>query len=299
MFSIIIPTYNRRSMLDICLAAVTALDCPDYEVIVVDDGSSDGAEELVRTSFPEVRFFRQEENRGPAAARNRGLREATGGILAFTDDDCVPPRDWLQCHWEHHRDPKVGAVGGLQVPDAPSFFDKVQWAHYAEEYGSLARIEAIAAWEGLATSNLSVKREVFERVGFFDEAFLTGSDPEFARRACRSGYALIRDPRLTVRHLKKYTLASYLGTRFHRGCGSILTDVKEGSLSARRFVPLPNLARIGQDWRYFRQEFGGGVVAFLGFWGLAAGARWADVAGRTYYYWTRGRSYRAALRPGD
>ena len=299
MVSVIIPTYNRGSALEVCLSAVTALDDSDYEVIVVDDGSTDGTEERVRTRFPGVRFFRLEENQGPAAARNRGLREAAGGILAFTDDDCVPPRDWLRRHLAHHRDPKVGAVGGLQVPDAPSFFDKVQWVHYAEEHGSLMRIESIEAWEGLATSNLSVKREVFERIGSFDEAFLTGSDPEFVRRACRSGYVLIRDPRLTVRHLKRNTLASYLGTRFHRGCGSILTDLKEGSLSARRFVPLPNVARTWRDWRHFRQEFGGGVVVFWGFWGLAAAARWADVAGRTYYYWTRGRDYRGALRPGD
>ncbi len=76
--SVVIPTHNRKDLLRRCLEAATNQDYPDYEVIVVDDGSTDGTGEMVQHEFPQVRYIRQEPNRGPAAARNRGI-EAAGG----------------------------------------------------------------------------------------------------------------------------------------------------------------------------------------------------------------------------
>ncbi|HEY65973.1 MAG TPA: glycosyltransferase [Caldilineae bacterium] len=288
--SVIIPTYNRKDLLRRCLAAATSQDYPNYEVIVVDDGSTDGTEEMVRREFPQVRYLRQETNRGPAAARNRGIREATGEIIAFTDDDCVPPPNWLSRHLQHYTDPDIGAVGGPQVPPSPNLYDKLEIAHYPEEYaGPIQRIERLTGWEGLAASNMSVRQEVFERVGKFDEAFLTGADPEFVRRAVRAGYAIVRDPTLQVTHLKVHTLASYLRMRFRRGCGVVLTDLREHSLSPWRFIPVVNVIRGWQDWRSFQAMFSGGWRAFVCFWGLMFLVRWADVAGRLYYYWRVGR----------
>lgn len=291
-FSIVIPTYNRKDLLRRCLAATTNQDYPDYEVIVVDDGSTDGTGGMAQREFPQVRYLRQETNRGPAATRNWGIREATGEIIAFTDDDCVPTRDWLSDHLRYYDDLSVGAVGGSQIPRNPNFYDKFEMAHYADEYlGGLQRIEKISSWEGLATNNMSVRREIFQEVGFFDEKFLTGADPEFARRVSQAGYILIRDPGIRVDHLKVDTLRFYFKMRFSRGCGSVLTDIKEGSLCMRRFLPLVNVVKAGQDWRNFRKMFGGGLGTFLRFWGLVVIARWVDVAGRAYYYWTAGRFY--------
>ena len=78
---VIIPTYNRKDALRRCLAAVTNQDYPDYEVIVVDDGSTDGTEDMVRREFPQAYYLRQQPNRGPAAARNRGIDAASGELL--------------------------------------------------------------------------------------------------------------------------------------------------------------------------------------------------------------------------
>jgi len=90
-FSIIIPTHNRKETLRRSLSAAIVQDYLNYEVIVVDDGSSDGTGEMVRREFPHVRCIRQEPNRGPATARNQGIKVATGEITAFTDDDCLVP----------------------------------------------------------------------------------------------------------------------------------------------------------------------------------------------------------------
>ena len=196
---------------------------------------------------------------------------------------------------QHYEDPEVAIVGGHQVPDHPNFFDKFDRAHYDDEHLEIRKIREIRGWEGLYTNNLSVRREVFERVGYFDERFATGSDPEFVRRASRAGYVLVRDPELCVQHLKVHTLRSYLRVRFRRGCGSILLDVKEGSLPIRRFMPLPNLTRAGVDWRSFVRLYGSDPTDLVRFWALVFIGRLVDVAGRVDYYWTVGRAYRASL----
>jgi glycosyltransferase involved in cell wall biosynthesis len=94
LISAVVPTFNRIATLRQTLTALAAQDYPDYEIIVVDDGSSDGTGDVVTREFPAVRYVRQ-PNRGPAAARNVGIRAALGDIVAFTDDDCLPPVDWL------------------------------------------------------------------------------------------------------------------------------------------------------------------------------------------------------------
>lgn len=99
LFSIIIPTYGRPEQLARCLDAITRLEYPRsaFEVIVVDDGSEMSPEDTVRhfELSIEVKLFIQ-EHAGPAAARNKGAREAKGQFLAFTDDDCKPSPEWLQ-----------------------------------------------------------------------------------------------------------------------------------------------------------------------------------------------------------
>ena len=98
-FSVVIPTYNRPSQLRECLEALADQDYPRtaFEVIVVDDGSTEslrGIDDLFRAKLPLV-FLRQ-QNAGPASARNTGAQHAKGRYIAFTDDDCVPARDWLR-----------------------------------------------------------------------------------------------------------------------------------------------------------------------------------------------------------
>lgn len=295
-FTIIIPTRNRKDFLKRCLAAALSQDYSDYEVIVIDNGSSDGTDEMIRDAFPKVRYFLQDKVPGPAATRNLGIRKALGEIIAFTDDDCIVPPNWLQLQLKYYDDQQIAAVGGSQNSHQPNFYDKLQMAHYADELQGLQRVERVSGWEGLITANMSVRREIFDRVGLFDESFITGADPEFIGRVSRAGYAFIRDPDIPVEHYKVYTLRSFLKMRFQRGCGSVLADIKLNSLSARRFVPIMNVVRVARDWRNYRRLFGGGVTTFLRFWGLNIIIRWIDVSGRVYYYWTIGRSYKTALR---
>jgi cellulose synthase/poly-beta-1,6-N-acetylglucosamine synthase-like glycosyltransferase len=91
--SVVVCTHNGGRTLGQCLHSLLALDYPDYEVVVVDDGSSDDTGEIL-TRFPKVRVLRQ-PNRGLSVARNVGLQAATGAVVAYTDSDCFADPNWL------------------------------------------------------------------------------------------------------------------------------------------------------------------------------------------------------------
>jgi GT2 family glycosyltransferase len=285
--SIIVPTYNRAQSLRRALNALVRLDYDDaWEVLVVDDGSADETERVVREEFPSVRYFRFAENRGQWAARNLGMSEAKGDLFAFTDDDCIVGRDWLRRHVARHGAPRVGAVGGPVEPRLPTFCDKFSGAHTNDVYREEQQLERLTGWEDLITGNLSVSRAVIERVGTFDERFMMGADVDLVRRISRAGYTLVRDPALAVEHLKTYSFRSFLADRFAKASGSIGTDVKEGTVRPRRFVPLPNPVVVAQTWRRFRQLYGGSAMAAVAVCSLAVIVRWTEVAGRLFYYWS-------------
>ncbi len=91
LISIIIPTYNGENFIRGAIESVLAQDYPALEIIVVDDGSVDGTQQLIESLSADIRYYRQAQNRGPAAARNIGIRDAAGEFIAFLDvDDCWP-----------------------------------------------------------------------------------------------------------------------------------------------------------------------------------------------------------------
>ena len=96
-FSVIVPTYNRKKLLEKCISSLLCqtIDRSSYEVIIVDDGGTDDTEEMIKKKFKDsVKYFRQ-ANSGPAKARNVGIDNSVGSIIAFTDDDCAVDKNWL------------------------------------------------------------------------------------------------------------------------------------------------------------------------------------------------------------
>jgi len=253
--SVVVPTYNRRALLERVVEAILRQTLPAerYEVIVVDDGSDDGTDtlgaELARRG--NVRFIRQ-GHQGPAAARNRGIREASGDAVAFTDDDCLAPQDWLERLADGYaRHPDVVGVGGGIVP-TPAALESSAVARFerylAREVYGAADEEVVGGFECPAggTNNMSYRRETLAEVGGFDEGFpplVWGEDADLKLRVTQRGGRLLYVPVFVV-HVRDYGLRSFLRQSYQRGRGEAHFRLKhEGrrgwAAQARRVAACP------------------------------------------------------------
>jgi glycosyltransferase involved in cell wall biosynthesis len=192
--SVVIPTYNRAADLTRCLAALKAQTAPvdSFEVIVIDDGSTDGTPEVLAqwaADWPVLRYYRQ-SNAGPATARNQGISRAHFGIIAFTDDDCLPAPDWVQRIQERM---SAGIHGCLHGPIRSSL-------------PSSTFVHSVIADGAVITSNIAFEKAVFERVGVFDTAFPAPwcEDADMCYRMRKLGVTITYDPALLVDHPPRY-----------------------------------------------------------------------------------------------
>ena len=195
--SVVIPTYNRRPILEKCLLALEQQQaCPlidRYEVVVVDDGSIDGTPDWLRqnaTRFPHVRLIEQSHG-GPAEGRNRGVDHAQGDVIVFIDSDLVVTDSFLSCHagslvssWAERGDRLCFTYGAV-----------VNTANFEQPTAERHKLRDLS-WAYFATGNVAIDKEVLQRAGLFDTGFrLYGwEDLELGERLRRMGVKLIKCP---------------------------------------------------------------------------------------------------------
>lgn len=179
--SVIVPVLNAEPTLPALLGALrgqlpNALG--DAELLIVDNGSTDNSRRLVEGSgLPNLRAL-QEARPGPAAARNRGLAEARGEVVALLDADCVPTRGWLRTLVEPFRDETVVIVaGGLA-----SYPPRTGAQRFAARYGLNVATRAVnsSALPFANTRNMAVRRVAAEAVGGWPADLTHGEDVEFS-----------------------------------------------------------------------------------------------------------------------
>lgn len=202
--SVVIPTYNRSTLLRDAVSSVLAQDSQSrYEIIVVDNNSKDDTPAVVRSlmeSHPgRVRSI-IEPKQGNAHARNRGIESASGAIIAFIDDDVTVENNWLAT-LKNMLDARsdLSFVGGRILPQwnvsPPSWLTPEHWSPLALlDYGPNELIIGGTRPRGLLTANIAFRRHVFAEVGTFSanlqrvkDAIGSMEDTEFLLRACRSG----------------------------------------------------------------------------------------------------------------
>src|SRR5439155_3873696 len=183
--SVVVPTRDRAGYLDVTLRSLAAQDLHDpYEVVVVDDGSGDGAREVAARTG--ARLVRPAAGGGPNSARNAGIEAAAAELVALVDDDVEAPPGWLRAMVEGAaRHPEADAFGGpirarLEGP-APRACGREDAPITSLDLGDQDR-EVELVW----SANMALRRAVFERIGPFDERFSTGGDEEEWLRRLRA-----------------------------------------------------------------------------------------------------------------
>jgi GT2 family glycosyltransferase len=221
--SVIICTRNGRPRISACLRALEAQSLPAHELIVVDDGSTDGTADLVERIFPSVVLIRLEPS-GLSAARNAGAEAATGEFVAFTDDDCEPDRDWLAgLATAFARGWDVAGGPNLPPPPKDTVEAVVAAAPGAPSHVMLDDEEA----EHLPGCNIAVRRTTYFDIGGFDPVFTTaGDDVDFCWRLRDKGFRLGFAPTAFVWHHRRPSLRGYLRQQIGYGKAEALLIAK-------------------------------------------------------------------------
>jgi GT2 family glycosyltransferase len=219
-FSVIVPTYNRAAQLAQCLQELVSQQLAAWEIIVVDDGSAQSVRAQLESQFPQVRWLEQ-ANQGPAAARNRAARISTGDYLAFTDDDCLPDRQWLACLAEAAQRYPGAVLGGTTVvAEGAGIYDRVaQLVHHCVyQFYNANREQAFF----LASNNLALPRSLFEELQGFDEGKFpyVSEDRDLCARVRSREIRLVWQASARVLHLPKLNLYRYCKMYFRYGRGA-------------------------------------------------------------------------------
>lgn len=214
--SVIIPVYNVEKIIGHCLKAMFNQSCSNdlYEVIVVDDGSTDGTERVVK-NYPVI--YIQQKNQGPAVSRNRGVQEAKGEIILFTDSDCTTDTNWINEMIKPFEDPKVMAVKGAYKNRQRSFMARFAQIEFEERFEMLRRVDSI---DMVDTYSAGFRRETFLQMGGFDSSFpvANNEDTEFSYRMSKLGYRMVFHPHAIVYHLSHPdSIKKYVIQKFGRG----------------------------------------------------------------------------------
>jgi len=230
--SIIVPVKNGAAKIKDLLDSLMRVDYDKdkLEIIVVDGNSTDTTKEIV-SKYPVKLVI--EEKAGVNVARNTGIRNSSGEIIAFTDHDCVVPENWVKAIVSNFQDPQVGCVGGKILRYNNDFL-----SCYADESlvpvmrifknrTVISRIKSPLCYP--VGCNFAVRREAIEKAGFFDERFTYGFDElEFAERICMEGYKIVLTPDVMVQHKHRSTLSELLKQTFRYGQGGGLLPKTKG-----------------------------------------------------------------------
>lgn len=229
--SIIIPTHNRAELLQLAIKSVLGQTFQDFEIIIVDDASTDNMTDVVSAFKDErIKLFRRDVSGGDAVARNLGIANSKGEYIALLDDDdeWFPEKLQRQIGILMNSTPEIGAVyTGCIFIDIES--QKILGVRYAEERGNI--FSAILAENRINTSSVVLKRTCFEKVGLFDESIPWCSDQDMWIRISKEfQWECVRDTLVKYgEHLNKLT--NHFGLKI-KGKEKIIEKYKRNLLAS-------------------------------------------------------------------
>jgi cellulose synthase/poly-beta-1,6-N-acetylglucosamine synthase-like glycosyltransferase len=222
ILSVVIPFHNSEMTFSRCLEGVFAQSLQLYEVILVNNNSIDRSALIAKqfaAEYPDKCIYLVEPKQGPSFARNRGVKNARGEIIAFTDSDCIPDQHWLRDILKAFDKPFTGAVAGNIKGTGSANSVEIFHALFTLRGESHQRIckSFFLNKGGFATANLAVRRNLFESLGGFDESRSFGEDHDLCARIYESGHSIKYIPSGVVYHIHRGDVISTCRQAFHFG----------------------------------------------------------------------------------
>lgn len=256
--SVIVPAYNSEKTIGQCLEAliIQTAGRSDYEIIVVDDGSTDRTAELVG-KYTGIKLIKQ-SNAGPAAARNNGAKAAQGNIILFTDADCIPEPDWIEqmiVPFEKERD--LSGAKGIYKTRQKEMAARFVQVEYQDKYDLLKKSKYI---DFVDTYSAGFKRDVFLRFQGYDTSFpvACAEDVELSFRMSNAGLKMVFNPRAVVYHThpnnwisyfkKKYKFAYWRMVAVRKNPNKMIKDTHTPQLMKLQTLLLPLLMIVTALW---------------------------------------------------
>jgi O-antigen biosynthesis protein len=255
--SIIIPVYNGEKTITQCLTSILAQNYPNYEIIVVDNGSTDRTKEIVSKHAV---ILLSEIQKGRGAARNTGERNAKGDIILMTDSDCIVPRDWISSM-------VAPLLKGYDcVQGSEKSIHRNFWA-IQNELRAHKKLESNKIIGLIDTKNFAITKKVLKKIGYTNRLYISGNDTDLSFRLASNNVKLkiVKDTK--VKHLHPNSFLPSMKKWFYRGVWcSVITRDHRGKLgnsdfkkrtgqTLSSFFKLPKwlsyISKYGFGWAYF------------------------------------------------
>jgi len=224
--SVIIPIYNDIKRIKECLKSLIDQNYNKdlYEIIIVDNGSTDGTKEFLKQS--PVIFLEMNEIKSSYAARNKGIKHAKNEILCFTDSDVIVDKNWIKngvkSLIELRRQGKKGVIFGKICLIGDPYQNLYTLYDYATGFRNL-----------LATNNIFTFKDTFKEIGYFNPSVISGGDNEWGERLLNKGFVIQKDDRVIIYHPLRNDFKSHYRKRIRHGFGKGQTGYKQYGKTVR------------------------------------------------------------------
>ena len=227
--SIIVPVYNGEKVIGECIESLLNQDYPKdkYEIIVVDNNSKDKTAEVIK-KYP-VKYLLEDKIQSSYAARNTGIRNAKGEVIAFTDADCVTEKLWLISLVRFFEVNDYCVAGEVLEFPAKTFVEKFQKGTFAQKDKLLNSEYPFAP-----TANVAFKKEIFEKVGFFRDDLVSGGDADFTWRLSRQNYSIKFNKNACISHKNRTTVIGMYKQAKRYAFGAVCLSLEYPHMLERR-----------------------------------------------------------------
>lgn len=208
MISVIIAAYNEEACIERCLESVKNQTYKDFEILVIDGESKDKTVEISRKYTDKI-FYSNKGSPGPA--RNVGVANCSGDIVAFTDADTVVDSHWLERINLAFKDPKMVGVGGILRPLDARLLDKIVFKINSDLF---YRLTALFGFYQLGTPNCAYRKDAFQKAGGFDESLSMLEDTELSIRMKRYGKMKVDKKMIVYNSARRFQQEGYMKVFF-------------------------------------------------------------------------------------